>query len=356
MLNYLNSFSQNYSLALSSAFTGAILLAFYIFKSRVLNIPWYKEWKYVGKVSDLYMYPLKSGRFLKLKRARCTTFGLKQFEEDERAFQMLDRFLVVYRDSDKSYCTSKTFPHMVLIEVTVHDQEYFAIDAPNMRTLYVKIPVTKEDKNNKDNIYLWGKQKVMTIDCGDEAATWVSRYILDTETGLRLGFHDGSERRSFEQDLPEYVEVYKNLKNESTGLYADLANYLFVNESSVNEVNSRLTDIQISHRNFRPNIVISDNKLPPFDEDDWEYIKINNLIFKFVKYCPRCLVVNIDVDTGSRIPGREPLNVMGSYRKLKDVKNIKLEGEHPLFGSYFDIIEGENELIEVGAAVFVKKR
>ncbi|XP_025836738.1 mitochondrial amidoxime reducing component 2-like isoform X6 [Agrilus planipennis] len=294
MLNYLNSFSQNYSLALSSAFTGAILLAFYIFKSRVLNIPWYKEWKYVGKVSDLYMYPLKSGRFLKLKRARCTTFGLKQFEEDERAFQMLDS--------------------------------------------------------------LWGKQKVMTIDCGDEAATWVSRYILDTETGLRLGFHDGSERRSFEQDLPEYVEVYKNLKNESTGLYADLANYLFVNESSVNEVNSRLTDIQISHRNFRPNIVISDNKLPPFDEDDWEYIKINNLIFKFVKYCPRCLVVNIDVDTGSRIPGREPLNVMGSYRKLKDVKNIKLEGEHPLFGSYFDIIEGENELIEVGAAVFVKKR
>ncbi|XP_018328460.1 mitochondrial amidoxime reducing component 2 isoform X3 [Agrilus planipennis] len=294
MLNYLNSFSQNYSLALSSAFTGAILLAFYIFKSRVLNIPWYKEWKYVGKVSDLYMYPLKSGRFLKLKRARCTTFGLKQFEEDERAFQMLDS--------------------------------------------------------------LWGKQKVMTIDCGDEAATWVSRYILDTETGLRLGFHDGSERRSFEQDLPEYVEVYKNLKNESTGLYADLANYLFVNESSVNEVNSRLTDIQISHRNFRPNIVISDNKLPPFDEDNWEYIKINNLIFKFVKYCPRCLVVNIDVDTGSRIPGREPLNVMGSYRKLKDVKNIKLEGEHPLFGSYFDIIEGENELIEVGAAVFVKKR
>lgn len=35
---------------------------------------------------------------------------------------------------------------MVLIEVRVHDEEHYAIDAPDMETLYVKIPKLGEAK------------------------------------------------------------------------------------------------------------------------------------------------------------------------------------------------------------------
>lgn len=42
------------------------------------------------------------------------------------------------------------------------------------------------------------------VDCGDEAASWLSRYVLDQDTGLRLGFHD--------ENLKKRVVFQKNLK------------------------------------------------------------------------------------------------------------------------------------------------
>lgn len=48
--------------------------------------------------------------------------------------------MIVYGEKDHEFRTARTYPKMVLIEVSVHDEEHFAIDAPGMRTLYVKRP------------------------------------------------------------------------------------------------------------------------------------------------------------------------------------------------------------------------
>ena len=50
------------------------------------------------------------------------------------------RVLVVYGAKDNEFRTARTYPKMVFIDVSVHDENHFAIDAPTMRTLYVKIP------------------------------------------------------------------------------------------------------------------------------------------------------------------------------------------------------------------------
>lgn len=50
----------------------------------------------------------------------------------------------MYNEKDLEFRTARTFPKMVLIEVTVHDEEHFAVDAPGMRTLYVKRPKFEE--------------------------------------------------------------------------------------------------------------------------------------------------------------------------------------------------------------------
>lgn len=50
------------------------------------------------------------------------------------------RELIVYGEKDGEFRTARTYPKMALIEVNVHDENYFSFDAPNMRALYVKIP------------------------------------------------------------------------------------------------------------------------------------------------------------------------------------------------------------------------
>lgn len=59
---------------------------------------------------------------------------------------LLIRELIVYGENDSEFRTARTYPNMVLINVSVHDEEHLAFDAPGMRTLYVKRPKVGEAK------------------------------------------------------------------------------------------------------------------------------------------------------------------------------------------------------------------
>lgn len=50
------------------------------------------------------------------------------------------RQLIVYNAADFEFRTARTYPHMVLIEVDIHDESRFVINAPGMETLYVTLP------------------------------------------------------------------------------------------------------------------------------------------------------------------------------------------------------------------------
>lgn len=50
-----------------------------------------QQWEAVGKVTDLYIYPLKSGRRIVVKKAECTQVGFKQTADDEKVYQLRDR-------------------------------------------------------------------------------------------------------------------------------------------------------------------------------------------------------------------------------------------------------------------------
>lgn len=57
------------------------------------------------------------------------------------------RCLLVYKESDKEFRTARTYPKMVLIEVTTNDPDIITINAPGMGTLNVN--VTSLDNANK---------------------------------------------------------------------------------------------------------------------------------------------------------------------------------------------------------------
>lgn len=58
-------------------------------------------------------------------------------------------------------------------------------------------------------------EKIYSIDCGEEAATWISRYMLEKDFGLRLGYNDGSHRRDITKTYMPFLRLYPNLSNEA---------------------------------------------------------------------------------------------------------------------------------------------
>lgn len=59
---------------------------------------------------------------------------------------MIKRELAVYNAKDFEHKTANTYPKLILIEVKVHDQDYYKFSAPYMTVQYVKRPKVGEAK------------------------------------------------------------------------------------------------------------------------------------------------------------------------------------------------------------------
>lgn len=322
----------------------AALGAYVYQKKKKEIIPW--SWEEVGKLTKLNLYPLKSGHRIELLQAECTEFGLKQTADQESAFQLRDRCLVVYSENDNEFRTARTYPKMVLIDVSVHDGNYLAVDAPTMRTLYVKIP------NNEDNqesvVRLHKGEEIYAIDCGDEAALWLSRYILEKDSGLRLGYHDASRRRDISKTHKTILDYYVNLSNSSTGLYSDLTAVLLVNHASVRDLNKRIGTSSVTVDNFRANVVVDGPNLEPYAEDSWEWIKIGDVVLKNVKECTRCIMTTVDPENATRSSDREPLKTLETYRLSNGPNSL------PTMGINCEV--KSKGIIKLGDPVYIPKR
>ncbi|XP_030745521.1 mitochondrial amidoxime reducing component 2-like [Sitophilus oryzae] len=312
-------------------------------KKEILIIPW--RWEEIGKLTRLNLYPLKSGHRIELSQAECTEFGLRQTKDDEEVFQLRDRCLVVYSESDNEFRTARTYPKMVLIDVSVHDDKYLAVDAPTMRTLYVKIPNSQDNKNTL--VRLHKGEEIFAIDCGDEAASWFSRYILEKDNGLRLGFHDASRGRDITKTHKNILDYYINLSNYSTGLYSDLTAILLVNQASIRDLNKRINKSTVSVDNFRPNVIVDGPCLEPYAEDQWEWIKIGDVVLRNVKECTRCIMTTIDPENASRSSDREPLKTLETYRLSNGPSSLPTMG--------INCETRKSGLIKVGDPVYIPK-
>ncbi|XP_076252650.1 mitochondrial amidoxime reducing component 2-like isoform X2 [Rhynchophorus ferrugineus] len=312
-------------------------------KKEILIIPW--RWEEVGKLTRLNLYPLKSGHRIELNQAEATEFGLRQTKEDETVFQLRDRCLVVYSESDNEFRTARTYPKMVLIDVSVHDDQYLAVDAPTMRTLYVKIP--ESDDKSKTLVRLHKGEEITAIDCGDEAASWFSRYILEKDVGLRLGFHDASTRRDITKTHKTILDYYVNLTNYSTGLYSDLTAVLLLSQASIRDLNQRIGGSSVSVDNFRPNVVVDGAQLEAYAEDNWEWIKIGDVVLRNVKECTRCIMTTVNPENASRSSDREPLKTLEKYRMSNGPSSL------PTMGINCEV--RKSGLIKVGDPVYISK-
>ncbi|CAG9765498.1 unnamed protein product [Ceutorhynchus assimilis] len=315
----------------------------YIYQKKKEEIvPW--SWEEVGKLTKLNLFPLKSGHRIELTSAECTEFGLRQIPSNDVNFQLRDRCLVVYGEKDHEFRSARTYPKMVLIDVSVHDNEYLAVDAPTMRTLYVKIP----SKDQESFIKLHKGEEIYAIDCGDEAASWFSRYILGKDSGLRLGFHDASRRRDLSKTYKNLFDYYTNLSNSAAGLYSDLTAVLLLNQASVSDLNKRIGTGQVTVDNFRPNVVVEGPNLDAYVEDDWDWIKIGDVVLRNVQECTKCIMTTIDPENANRSSDREPLKTLEKYRMSNG------PDKSPVMGVNCEVKVGG--VIKLGDRIYVPKK
>jgi uncharacterized protein YcbX len=132
------------------------------------------------------------------------------------------------------------------------------------------------------------------------AANGINQWLSDKlKSSVSLVYMDDNDIRQAES--PSENDIVS---------FADAYPVLLTTEASFHDLNTRL-DESIDINRFRPNIVI-DGDLP-FAEDNWQKVKIGNVVFKVIKRCARCHVINIDQQSGQAT--KEPLKTLSTYRK-----------------------------------------
>ena len=110
-------------------------------------------------------------------------------------------------------------------------------------------------------------------------------------------------------------------------------NCLLMSQSSLDDLNDRLSSSAVDAIDFRPNIVVDGGV--PYQEDMWKVIQIqdsasseSSLMMKSVGLCDRCNQTTINRLTGTYNPTSEPLRTLSTYRNISG----KL-----IFGLYLNI-------------------
>ncbi|XP_017766462.1 PREDICTED: mitochondrial amidoxime reducing component 2 isoform X2 [Eufriesea mexicana] len=290
------------------------------------------QWRKVGELSDLVTYPVKSLGPVRMNKMECTKLGLK-------SGWLRDRTLMVI-DLNGHFVTARQWPKMVQVMPSISGS-ILTLSAPGMMSVSVDL---SRFQSKGFRVAVWG-QSVAGCDCGEEAAKWLSRFILQEDTGFRLVYYP--------LDYPSRKVREKNKKffltSEDTGAYPDATSYSLINEGSVADLASRVGDT-ITPDYFRGNFVIK--VAAPYEEDTWEWVKIGDVIFKNVMPCTRCIFTTIDPETGTKNPKTEPLKTLKSYRQITDPVIRPLVGESPVMGIHLGL-RSPNGSVRLGDPVYV---
>ncbi|WP_413557463.1 MOSC domain-containing protein [Bdellovibrio sp. HCB209] len=242
------------------------------------------------QVSELNIYPLKSGRAQTLPQMNITHEG----PEGDREWMLID-------EAGK-FVSQRTMPKLATVN---------AVFEPNSLTLafekmFFKIG-RKASFSREVKVSVWNDTFTAALE-PDLYSQALSQYL---GVNVRLvRYAPFSQRR--------VLSTQKEWKPEVR--FADGRPILLTNTKSLEDLNSKLPS-PVPMNRFRPNIVVQGQEA--FEEDKWKRIKIGNVIFSQPKPSARCNIITIDQQSGVS-QGAEPLKTLATYRR---------DGTKVIFGS-----------------------
>jgi uncharacterized protein YcbX len=257
-------------------------------------------------ISQLNIYPLKSGRAIPQQRVR---LGVTGFEWDRHWMAA---------SHDGVFMSQRTQPRLarVVPELTT---DTLTLRAPDMQPLC--IPVKPDGLSKTARVW---KDTISALDLGDAAAAWLTQAVgLDARL-LRISpVLDRRAKPEFAGPTPAPLS------------FADGFPILVCNAASLAYLNTRMPQ-PIGMERFRPNIVLEG--LEPFEEDRIAELHFDAVTLRLVKPCTRCVITATDQVTGE--PSTNPLPVLRAFRF-----------DRSLLGVTF----GENAVIARGAGQLLKR-
>ncbi|KAF7988343.1 hypothetical protein HCN44_000916 [Aphidius gifuensis] len=310
--------------------TAAFFAWWWLSKNKKPKLP--KTWRKVGELSDIFVFPVKSLGCVKENAIECTKLGLK-------LGWLRDRTLMVI-DLDGNFVTGRQKPRMVQITPSIAGS-VLTLAAPGMMT--VSVDLSNIGKTFRAAV--WG-QPVPAADCGEEIARWLSRFLLQEDTGLRLVYYPLDQPS---RDVRTVNLGFPLMENVDSGAYPDATAYTLMNEASIAELNTRIED-SVTPLQFRPNFVVKGAE--PLEEDTWDWIKIGSVVFRNVKPCTRCIFTTISPETGTKHPKTEPLKTLRNYRLVDDPVYRKFTKDSPVMGVHLGL-KGPNGIVRLGDPVYI---
>ena len=250
-------------------------------------------------VSELCVYPLKSGKGIELQQAQVKTKGF-----------LGDREMMLVSGSGKCI-TQRQFPQLAKVQVTFVEQNITLQLEDNAVPALTFMPTLD---GAAIVVEIW-RDRIIAIDQGDEVARWFHQLLnLSPDKFCRL------VRQS-----PDHIRLLnkKNPQDDDQPVgFADNSPVMLTATASLEELNQRIIEIHqqqsqaIPMNRFRPNIVI--DTIEPFIEDNWSLIQIGEIHFKVAKPCSRCIITTVDQQQGEKNKLKEPLNTLGTFRQLSE--------------------------------------
>ena len=265
------------------------------------------------RLSEIYIYPIKSLGGIRLKKAKVLEKGL----EFDRRWMLVDR--------DGKFMTQRIHPKMALLKVSLGHGEISVVnharpERPSIRFFADQVPSGK-------HLYatIWDDAVTVT-EVDSDLSAWFSKEL---EMDCRLVVFPESNTRP--------VDARYKVNDENVSL-ADAYPFLVIGQSSLDDLNTRLKE-PVPMNRFRPNFVVTGSD--PYEEDRWRKIRIGQNRFIAVKPCSRCVLTTVNQDTGEK--GIEPLATLSSYRKIESKVNF---GQNLVATDHEHVSEGDRIVIE----------
>ncbi|CAB1425118.1 unnamed protein product [Pleuronectes platessa] len=268
-------------------------------------------------LTSIYIYPIKS----------CGAHEVHDWPVGPQGL-LYDRGWMVV-NANGVFLSQKRETRLCLIHPQVHmPSNKLLLQASGMNT--ISVPLENNTPKQTSHQVCQSKvcgDRVETVDCGDEAASWLSDFL-------------GQPCRLIRQSPYFTRDMKKSPSGAATSTSLSLVNeaqYLMINRASVELIEKQMSrsrdysegdqllDTQNVISRFRANLVITG--VEPFEEDNWSHLIIGNTRFVVAGQCGRCQMVGVDQETGTKT--KEPLMSLSAYRRGKVTFGVYLTHQLP---------------------------
>ncbi|XP_011137037.1 mitochondrial amidoxime reducing component 2-like [Harpegnathos saltator] len=241
------------------------------------------NWQKVGEIKKLYIYPMLDGGGVYTSKGNFTDMS-----GTSKCFSYRNHMFVAY--NCKTNCIIQHYDNFMIRNVSVR-----ILDNNQVMMMHYSRPdltinlniVMKSRKVIKCTVSLCHKFlcQVKALDCGTQAATWISRCLNDENVRLAYTMPNAYTQVSFWKKYNTHLSD-RNITIPSTPLFT----YSLMPFVPRGRLSNMLIKVMQEHAN-KSNIIINTNDLNNFIE--WEWIKIGKIILRNIHPWKR-LETNLD--------------------------------------------------------------